>query len=106
MRKYRLDELPQFWNVLRGDMSIVGPRPERPYYVEQIEQREPHYALVHQVRPGLTSWGVVKFGYASSVDQMIERVPYDLLYLENVSIAVDLKIMFHTVNTIITGQGL
>ena len=87
-------------------MSIVGPRPERPYYVEQIERREPHYALVHQVRPGLTSWGVVKFGYASSVDQMIERVPYDLLYLENVSIAVDLKIMFHTVNTIITGQGL
>ena len=106
LRKYRLDELPQFWNVLRGDMSLVGPRPERPYFVEQIVKREPHYSLVHQVRPGLTSWGMVKFGYASSVDQMIERVPFDLLYLENVSIGIDLKIMFHTVNTIISGQGL
>lgn len=106
MRKYRLDELPQFWNVLKGDMSLVGPRPERPYYVEKIVQREPYYSMVHQVRPGLTSWGVVKFGYASSVDQMLERVPYDLLYIENVSIGIDLKIMFHTVNTIITGQGL
>ncbi len=106
LRKYRMDELPQFWNVFRGDMSMVGPRPERPFFVDLIEQREPHYSLVHQVRPGLTSWGVVKFGYASSVDQMIERVPFDLLYIENVSIGVDLKIMFHTVNTIITGQGL
>ncbi|MDE7468135.1 MAG: sugar transferase [Muribaculaceae bacterium] len=106
LRKYRLDELPQFWNVLRGDMSLVGPRPERPYFVEQIVKREPHYSLVHQVRPGLTSWGMVKFGYASSVDQMIERVPFDLLYIENVSIGIDLKIMFHTVNTIISGQGL
>lgn len=106
LRKYRLDELPQFWNVLRGDMSMVGPRPERPYFVEQIVQREPHYSLVHQVRPGLTSWGMVKFGYASTIDQMLERVPFDLLYLENVSIGIDLKIMFHTVNTVISGQGL
>ncbi len=105
MRKYRLDELPQFWNVLKGEMSIVGPRPERDYYIRQLLDRHPAYSLIHQVRPGITSWGVVKFGYASNIDEMMERLYYDMLYLENVSLAVDLKIIFHTVNTVIRGRG-
>lgn len=106
LRKYRLDELPQFWNVLVGDMSLVGPRPERAYYIRQIVERAPYYTLVHRVRPGITSWGMVKYGYASNVDQMIERLRFDIIYLENVSMAVDLKILFHTVSTVLTGKGL
>lgn len=106
LRKYRIDELPQFWNVLRGEMSLVGPRPEREYFARQIALRAPHYNLIHQVRPGITSWGMVKFGYAGNVDQMIERLRYDMLYLENVSLGVDLKILFYTINTVITGKGI
>lgn len=106
LRKYRLDELPQFWNVLRGQMSLVGPRPEREYYVRQIQERVPYYSLIHQVRPGITSWGMVKYGYATSVDEMIERLRYDLLYIENVSLWLDIKILFHTVNTVVTGRGI
>lgn len=106
LRKYRLDELPQFWNVIRGDMSLVGPRPERQYYISQIVKRAPYYTLVHRVRPGITSWGMVKYGYASTLEQMIERLRYDLIYLENVSLVVDIKILFHTVNTVIRGKGL
>lgn len=106
MRKYRLDELPNFLNVLRGDMSLVGPRPERAYYAHQIMERAPQYTLLQTVRPGITSWGMVKFGYASDVDQMIERMRYDLLYIENASMGVDIKILFHTVHTVITGKGL
>ena len=105
LRKYRLDELPQFWNVLRGDMSLVGPRPEREFYVRQLVERVPQYSLVHQVRPGITSWGMVKYGYASTVEQMIERLPYDLIYLENISLGIDLKIMFHTIATVVRGKG-
>lgn len=105
LRKYRLDELPQFWNVVKGEMSIVGPRPERAYYIERIARRVPSYSLIHQVRPGITSWGMVKYGYAADVDQMIERLPYDLLYIENVSFGVDLKILFHTVATVLSGRG-
>lgn len=105
LRKYRIDELPQFFNVLRGDMSIVGPRPERQYYTEQILKRAPYYCLIHQVRPGITSWGMVKFGYASTIDEMLQRVTYDLVYLENVSLGVDLKILFHTVSTVLSGKG-
>lgn len=105
LRKYRLDELPQFWNVLKGEMSLVGPRPEREYYINQIIKRYPSYSLIHQVRPGITSWGMVKYGYAADVDQMIARLPYDMLYIENVSLAVDLKILFHTVNTVLRGRG-
>ena len=106
MRKYRLDEIPQFWNVLKGDMSLVGPRPEREFYEKQIIARAPEYTLLHQLRPGLTSWGMVKYGYASSVDQMIERLDYDMIYLDNVSLLVDLKIMFYTLRTVLTGRGV
>lgn len=106
LRKYRLDELPQFWNVIKGDMSLVGPRPERQHYIEQIVKRVPHYSLIHQVRPGITSWGMVKYGYATNVDEMVERLYYDLLYIENVSISVDIKILFHTFSTVVSGRGL
>lgn len=105
LRKYRLDELPQFWNVLRGDMSIVGPRPERAFFISQIVEKAPYYTLVHQVRPGITSWGMVKFGYASTVDEMVARTRFDLIYLSNMSIAVDFKIMIYTIRTVLTGKG-
>lgn len=105
MRKYRLDELPQFWNVLKGDMSIVGPRPEREFFIRQIMNKAPYYTLLYQTRPGITSWGMVKYGYASNVDEMVERSKYDLLYINNMSILVDLKIMFYTVLTILEGRG-
>ncbi len=105
LRKYRLDELPQFWNVLHGEMSLVGPRPEREYFIRQIMKRAPYYALLHQVRPGITSWGMVRYGYATDVDQMIERLHYDMLYLENISFAVDMKILLYTINTVLKGSG-
>lgn len=106
LRKYRIDELPQFWNVLKGDMSIVGPRPEREYYLKQIISKAPYYNLVHQVRPGITSWGMVKYGYASNVEEMIERSKYDILYVDNVSFALDIKILFYTIHTVLTGKGI
>lgn len=106
MRKYRIDELPQFWNILKGDMSLVGPRPEREFYIKQIMEQAPYYALMYQIRPGLTSWGMVKYGYAQNVDEMIQRLQYDIIYLENMSMLVDLKIMIYTVRTVILGRGL
>jgi exopolysaccharide biosynthesis polyprenyl glycosylphosphotransferase len=105
MRKWRLDELPQFWNVLIGEMSLVGPRPERQYYIDKIMEKAPHYRHLLKVRPGITSWGQVKYGYASNVDQMIQRLKYDILYLENRSIALDFKIMFYTVVVLVQGTG-
>lgn len=106
LRKYRLDELPQFWNVLKGDMSIVGPRPEREFFIKQIVKKAPYYTLVCQVRPGITSWGMVKYGYASNVKQMVERTQYDLIYLANMSLSVDCKILIYTVKTVFGGEGV
>lgn len=106
MRKYRIDETLQFWNVVKGDMSLVGPRPEREYYLRQMMERVPYCALLHKVRPGITSLGMVKYGYAKNVDEMIERLKYDLLYLENMSIINDLKIMIYTVKIVINGRGI
>ncbi|MCB0771399.1 MAG: sugar transferase [Flavobacteriales bacterium] len=105
MRKTRMDEIPQFWNVLKGDMSLVGPRPERQHFIDAITEVAPHYTHLHKVRPGITSWGQVKFGYAENVDQMVRRLKYDILYIENMSLAVDLKILAYTVLIILKGDG-
>ncbi len=106
MRRARLDEIPNFVNVLRGEMSLVGPRPERQHYIEQIIQTAPHYLHLLKVKPGITSWGQVKYGYAENVDQMIQRLKYDLLYLDNMSLFVDFKILIYTFLTIIKRKGI
>lgn len=105
MRKSRMDEIPQFYNVLIGDMSLVGPRPERQYYIDQILPRAPHYIHLQKVRPGITSWGQVKFGYAENVDQMIIRLKYDLIYIENMSLYADFKILIYTILIVVQGRG-
>ena len=105
MRKYRLDELPQFWNIIKGDMSIVGPRPERRYYIEQIERIAPYYCLVYKVRPGLLSWGPIKIGYSDTIEKMVERLRYDIIYMDNMTIQTDIKILYYSIGVILRGKG-
>jgi exopolysaccharide biosynthesis polyprenyl glycosylphosphotransferase len=105
LRRYRLDELPQLFNILRGDMSIVGPRPERPYFINQIMKEAPYYCLLYKVRPGLTSWGPIRVGYTDTLEKMIERLNYDIVYVENMSLLLDAKILFFTIGVIIDGKG-
>jgi exopolysaccharide biosynthesis polyprenyl glycosylphosphotransferase len=105
LRKVRLDEIPQFYNVLIGEMSMVGPRPERQFFIDQIVQKAPHYKHLHKVRPGITSWGQVKYGYAENVDEMIARLKYDIIYIENMSLGIDLKILIYTALIVVQGRG-
>lgn len=105
LRKYRLDELPQLWNILKGEMSVVGPRPERPYFIEQIMKEAPYYCLLYKVRPGLTSWGPIRVGYTDTMEKMIERLNCDVVYVENMSLLLDMKILFYTTGVILRGKG-
>ncbi len=106
MRKYRLDEIPQFYNVLIGDMSLVGPRPERQFYIDQIIKKAPNYLTLQRIRPGITSLGQVKFGYAENVDEMIQRMRYDILYLQNMSLYLDFKILLQTILVVLGRKGV
>ncbi len=105
LRKYRIDEIPQFFNILKGEMSLVGPRPERRYYIEQIVKKAPYYCLIYRIRPGLTSWGPIKIGYSDTVEKMVERLNYDVIYMDNMSLKTDLKILLYTIEVIIKGKG-
>ena len=105
LRKSSLDELPQLINVLKGDMSLVGPRPEHQYFIEKIVEKAPHYTHLHKLRPGITSWGQVKYGYAENVNQMVERLKFDIIYIENMSLMVDFKILIYTIMIVLKGSG-
>jgi len=106
LRKYRFDEIPQFWNILKGDMSLVGPRPERRFYINQIMEEAPYYCLLYRIRPGLTSWGPIKIGYTDTVEKMIERLNYDIIYMESMSLMTDFQILLYTIEIIFKGKGV
>jgi len=106
LRKYRIDEIPQFWNILKGDMSLVGPRPERRYYINKIIEEAPYYCLLYRIRPGLTSWGPIKIGYSDTIEKMIERLNFDIIYLDNMSLVTDVKILIYTFEIIFKGKGV
>jgi len=105
LRKVRLDEIPQLFTVFTGTMSLVGPRPERGYYIDQIVEKAPHYLVLLKVKPGLTSWGQIKYGYAENISQMVERLRYDMDYIEKMSIMTDLKVLIHTIFVILQASG-
>ena len=105
MRRTHLDEIPQFFNVIKGEMSLVGPRPERKFYIDQIAEVAPYVTHLQKLRPGITSWGQVKYGYASNVEQMVERLQYDMVYLKNISLYVDFKILIYTIMECVKGKG-
>lgn len=105
MRRYRLDELPQMWNIIKGDMSIVGPRPEREFFIRQIVEQAPYYCLLYKIRPGMTSWGPIRVGYTDTLQKMIDRLNYDIVYMENMSLRLDIKILFYTIGVILDGKG-
>ncbi|MCY3593750.1 MAG: sugar transferase, partial [Bacteroidetes bacterium] len=105
LRKTRLDEIPQLWNVLRGDMSLVGPRPERPYFVEKLIGKVPLYNRRHRVKPGITGWAQVMWHYDSSLEDVQQKVKFDLYYIENMSLRMDLKILFRTLRAVVSGGG-
>jgi lipopolysaccharide/colanic/teichoic acid biosynthesis glycosyltransferase len=106
LRKTRLDETPQFINVLKGDMSIVGPRPERKFYIDKILKKAPEYNLLLNVKPGITSLGQVKFGYASDVNQMLKRLRFDLVYIKHKTLLLDFKILYLTILVLLKGNGV
>jgi exopolysaccharide biosynthesis polyprenyl glycosylphosphotransferase len=106
LRKYRIDEIPQFWNILKGEMSLVGPRPERQYFIDKISAEAPYYCLLYKIRPGLTSWGPIKVGYTDTLEKMINRLNYDIIYLENMSLFTDIKILIYTIEILFNGKGM
>jgi sugar transferase (PEP-CTERM system associated) len=105
MRKVRLDEVPQLWNVLRGDMGFVGPRPERPEFVPELAEKIPYFELRHMIRPGLTGWAQVRYGYGATLAQAREKLEYDLYYIKHMTLGLDLLIMFETIKTIVRRRG-
>ena len=105
MRRTRLDELPQLWNILRGDMSLVGPRPERPEFVSELVEQIPFYGQRHVVKPGLTGWAQVRYTYGARVEDAMEKLQYDLFYIKNFSISLDLFIIFETIKTVVLRRG-
>src|SRR5690606_9419332 len=105
IRKLRIDELPQLFNVLKGEMSLVGPRPERPFFVDQLVKDIPYYAVRHSVKPGLTGWAQVRYHYGSTVEDSQQKLQYDLYYVKNHTLFLDLLILFETVAVVLTGKG-